>query len=184
MSASSEECVERARRFVELLASRMREALEDAGEPPRLSEVLDAAARYSAGLPPCPLQGGLRGVYEKAAKLAIDSAMEALSRHMESLDEETYALLSTSLTRYAFHVVALITHALEAAAASPLPGDLLLEAYEPIVFASLARLLALAELVADSPPERLGKLAPRIAAVADKLRREEEEYLASLASNL
>ena len=177
MSSYAAECIRRIDVFINLISSLVARDISEG--TPRLSvdDVLQLAQELASREGSCDVSTPLRHVYQTAAKLAVDKAMEALSMHMENLDEQSYAALSHIVTMYAFHVARLAASALELAS---MDKETVLEAFEPIVFASLARVMALARTVSSISPEDLTRLIPALEAVVTGYVAEENELVRGL----
>lgn len=163
-----EDCKSRVEEFVEKLARLARRDLA-LGKRLTLQRVLAVAeeeiARHGACSAPKP--GVLRSQLNMLPRLAVDAAMEALSVHMEALDKEEYAALSTLLTAYAAHVARLALAALDIVEGLDDVGDIVLGRLEPMLFAAAARMLAVARMVRNMSTERLRILIPRLQVLID-----------------
>ena len=173
-------CIEAAKAFIAELASRIATALEGTSEPPSLRDVAELSQPFleAASRAGCSLEITLEQAYQSAAKKALDAVMEALSAHMEEMDEEEYNLLSIVFTRYAFHVARVAAAALDAGRSA---GPEALQALEPLVFASLARLLAVTHYVQSLPTRELRR---RTQPLVEMINRFIEEELGSLQAAL
>ncbi len=178
MTSYAAECIRRIDEFINLLSGMVARDVREGR--PRLSvgDVLRLAHELASREGPCNVDMPLRHVYQAAAKLAVDKAMEALSTHMESIDEQSYAALSHIVTTYAFHVARIAASALELAS---MDEETVLEAFEPVVFASLARVIALARVVSSINPREIPKAIPALEAVVTGYVAEENELVRGLA---
>lgn len=180
MASYPPECVRRVDEFVSVLASLVARDVREGAPRLTVGDVLRLAQESSRD-GGCGADIPLKHVYQVAAKLAVDKAMEALSTHMESLDEHSYAALSHIVTMYAFHTARLAASALELASMEGVDsGEAVLEAFEPVVFASLARVMALARAVATMESSELAKLTQALERVVAGYVSEENELVRGL----
>lgn len=174
------ECGELVERFVDMLVSLMLSVLEGRRSSIGLTDVIDLAYEFMEKHACNEDIGPLARVYESAAKLVLDKAMEALSTHMEELDYGEYSFLSVMLTRYAVHVMRLAASALESSRKYGELKDSVLAAFEPLIFTSTARSLALAKLVATMDRRKLLGLLPRLRDLIEEFMAEENAMLSML----
>ncbi len=183
--ASEKECSQVVEGFIARLAGLVASDVES-GEPGlRIGRVLEEAYLYASTRGNClaytsglGLEELLRRELESLAKLALDAVMEALSVHMEKVGEELHAELSGLLTGYATHLARIVVVILEAMRQGV--DRVVLQALEPLVFASAARLLAVARLVRSTPTEKLPEILPGLRRAVQTYIAEEDEFIANV----
>lgn len=163
--------------FIDLLASRIEASLAGKRPPPMYREVVKLLEDYISTHGACSNEVDLLHEYQKAAKLALDYAMEALSRHMESLDEESYSFLSGVLTSYAVHIARMIAVVMDEAERLGGLAPMLLEAMEPLIYVAAARMLATARLVKKLQTRSIIEFSSRLKDIIDVFIGEETSYL-------
>jgi len=171
------ECRKIVEGFIHELAARLREAISRNERPPSLREVLLLASHYAESRGSCRASLDLAEEYQRVAKLALDFAMEALSRHMEALPGDAYASLSGMLTAYAVHVARLVAVIVDEAQRLGALSGMVLEAAEALVFASAARMFSVAALVKEMDSKELVDYMGRVKDVIDFFIAEENSYL-------
>jgi hypothetical protein len=171
-------------RFLQGLAEKIREAIAGTGRPPLLKEVLDYAKNFIETHGGCSSDKPLLEEFQAIAKLALDYSMEALSKHMEAISEETYSVLSGALTAYAVHIARLVAVVIDEASRLGGLSDFFLEAAEPLIFAAAARQLALAILIRSMATRELEENVEKIKQVIDLFIGEDNSYLKALYASL
>lgn len=170
--------------FIDLLASRIEASLAGKHPPPMYREVVKLLEDYISTHGACSDNVDLLHEYQKAAKLALDYAMEALSRHMESLDEESYSFLSGVLTSYAVHIARMIAVVIDEAERLGGLAPVLLEAVEPLIYVAVARMLATARLVKKLQTRSVIELSAQLKDIIDIFIGEETSYLREIIGML
>jgi len=183
--ASESVCRELVEGFIARLAQLVASDVESGDPGLSIGRVLEEAYLYASTRGNCQsmtrglsLEELLRRELEVLAKLALDAVMEALSVHMEKVSEELHAELSGLLTGYATHLARIVVAVLEAMRQGA--DTLIIQALEPLVFASAARLLAVARLVRATPTEKLPELLPGLRRAVQTYIAEEDEFIANV----
>ncbi|GEM_PF-5156945 len=182
MGVGGEECQKHVMGYLEVLAERIREALEGVRNPPLLAEVVHIAKQFVRKHGGCERPVDLEEEYRSVAKLALDFSMEALSRHMESLPEDVYSLISGAMTAYAVHIAKLVTIVIEEAERLGGFAPFFLEASEVLVFAAASRMYALSILLRRMDSSEIAKKADKIKWLIDVFVAEDSSYFKSLYS--
>ncbi len=112
----------------------------------------------------------LEGELSKLAERVIDLAMEALAKHVETMDDDSYAKLSWLLVSYSTRVAHRLNRLRRVARSAPGVAEL-------IALLITLRAFALFRLVSSLESSEAARLVPGIEAVLAGIEQEEETVL-------
>ncbi len=175
-----EHCGRRVVRAVELVAKAISEAVKARGTL-TLIDVLGVASSVvaSEGYKPCievkdvrNYIDFLRGYMDGLARAVMNVGMEAVSRHLDRLGFNVYALLSATIMGYSLTEIQLITSFKQSLATMSVSE---LEQYEPLVFASILRFMGFSYFLSLVSYKAIKKRIKEIVGLAESFSREDQE---------
>jgi hypothetical protein len=173
-----EHCRSLVKGFIERIERLVKRDLKEGRPLLRVEDVVNEAVKYAAEYGGCNYTfESYDGLYDDVVKLALDSAMEALSQHVESLENDLYNILAMILTHYATHIARLVASVKEIAKTSYPLTRFIYEAVEPLLFASLARLVALSSVVRKAESKDVALILPRLQVLVEGYIDEENSIL-------
>ena len=173
-----EHCRSLVKGFIERIEGLVKRDLREGRPLLRVEDVVNEAVKYVAEYGGCNYTfESYDGLYDDVVKLALDSAMEALSQHVESLENDLYNILAMILTHYATHIARLVASVREIAKTSYPLTRFIYEAVEPLLFASLARLIALSSVVRKAESKDVALILPRLQVLVEGYIDEENRIL-------
>lgn len=186
---SEASCSNLVREFIRTLASRVKHDIESGKTRLTLVDVVKLASEFIEKHGSCntPLGSAylvfLFGQLDSLNKIVFDKSIEAMSAHLENVAEEIYSILSLMLTRYALHEINLINNVAAILRSGMSLDDervvRLLSIVEPLIFATIARYLAVVYLVSVTPSERLSRMTVHLErAVSGYMTEEERAFTA------
>ncbi len=185
ISQEQEDCRSLVRGFIERIERLIRRDLKRGHPLLKVEDVVNEAIKYITEIGGCNYTfESYESLYDEIVKLALDSAMEALSQHVESLENDLYNVLAMVLTHYATHIARLVSSVKEIAAMSYPLTSFIYEAMEPLLFASLARLVALSSIVRKAESKDVALMLPRLQVVLEGYIDEENKILHGLVRAL
>ncbi|WP_143522136.1 hypothetical protein [Pyrodictium delaneyi] len=189
-SNTAVDCTTLVRDFIRELSRYVKRDIEQGSIQLSLTDIVRLAIEFTETHGGCDTPRGqaylvfLFGQMDSLNKIVFDKAMEAMSAHLEKVPEEVYATLSIIMTRYAMHeinlvdnVASLLRTGLELGGE---PLERLLGMVEPILFAAVARFLAVAELVSNTPSSELQRTVASIEQVISHYMYEEGRALTAI----
>jgi len=164
--------------FIERIEELVRRDLKEGRPLLRVENVVNEAIKYVAEYGGCNYAFESYDVlYDDVVKLALDSVMEALSQHVESLENDLYNILAMILTHYATHIARLVASVKEIAKTSYPLTRFIHEAVEPLLFASLARLIALSSIVRKAESKDVALMLHKLQVLVEGYIDEENNIL-------
>jgi len=189
-SNTAADCTTLVKDFIRELSRYVKRDIEQGGIQLSLTDIVRLAIEFTETHGGCDTPRGqaylvfLFGQMDSLNKIVFDKAMEAMSAHLERVPEEVYATLSIIMTRYALHEINLVDNIASLLRTGLRLGreslERLLGTVEPILFAAVARFLAVAELVSDTPSSELQRTIASIEQVISHYMHEEGRALTAI----
>ena len=185
------ECRKRVEALIERVARFLLLSIEK-GEVPSLSSISRLVEEYVGGgftclkvtVKPSIYLAFLERELEKINSMLLDKAMEALSKHMETMKSDLHNLLSMIMTNYAIHearIVSTFQEMIKRYGKLAVKGDelaaSLLKTMEEAVYAAVVRFLAISALLSHLPTSKVEHLTGKIVEAIEWFMREEDNTI-------